>query len=301
MKKYLPLIAALSLLGCTAQPETADSIVARISPPVFATDTFRVTDFGALPDGRSGCKPAFDKAIAACAQSGGGVVYVPAGTYFMNGPIHLVSNLNLHLQQGARLVFSGTPAHYLPVVKTSWEGTFLQNYSPFIYGYGLQNVAITGPGVIDGEASQSFAPWAAQQKNDQLLSREMNHKGLPIAERVFGQGHYLRPQLVQLYGCQNILVEDVRLEDSPFWCLHLLECRNATIRGISFAAYNKNNDGIDPEYSQDVLIENITFDNADDNVAIKAGRDHEGRAAVQGSRNIVVRNCLFRGLHALVI
>ncbi len=300
MKKYIPIIASL-LLGCSSQPETVERIVARIQAPVFANAAFSVADFGAVGDSATDCKPAFDKAIAACAQGGGGSVVVPAGVYLMHGPIHLVSNMNLRLEDGAKIQFGGKPVHYLPVVKTSWEGTFLYNYSPFIYGYGLENVAITGRGVIDGEASQSFSPWAAQQKNDQQLSREMNHQSVPVEKRIFGEGHFLRPHLIQLYGCKNILIEGVRVEDSPFWCIHLLECKNATVRSISFATYNKNNDGIDPEYSEDILIENVEFDNADDNVAIKAGRDHEGRAAGHGSRNIVVRNCRFRGLHALVI
>ncbi len=300
MKKLLPLLA-LFLLGCGTQPETAESVIARIKAPVFSNNIFDVTELGAIGDSVTDCKPAFDAAIAACKQDGSGSVVVPAGIYLLNGPIHLVSNMNLHLEEGSRLKFSSNPAHYLPVVKTSWEGTFLYSYSPFIYGYQLENVAITGSGVIDGEGSKTFSPWYPLQDADQQLSREMNHKNVPVEERVFGEGHYLRPHLVQLYGCNNILIEGVRLEDSPFWCVHLLECRNATVRGISFSAYNRNNDGIDPEYSEDVLIENVVFNNADDNVAIKAGRDHEGRAAKHGGRNIVVRNCQFRGLHALVI
>ena len=129
----------------------------------------------------------------------------------------------------------------------------------------------------------------------------MNHNNTPIDQRIFGEGHYLRPQLIQLYDCKNILIEGVKIEDSPFWCLHLLRCENITVRNIKYEAYNKNNDGIDPEYSKNILIEDITFNNSDDNIAIKSGRDDEGRASEFHSENIVVRNCHFKGLHAIVI
>ncbi|MDD2618689.1 MAG: glycosyl hydrolase family 28 protein, partial [Bacteroidales bacterium] len=136
---------------------------------------------------------------------------------------------------------------------------------------------------------------------DQALSREMNYAGTPIEDRIFGEGHFLRPQLIQLFECKNVLIEDVLLKDSPFWCLHLLKSENITVRGIRFSAFNKNNDGIDPEYSRNVLIENVQFNNSDDNVAIKAGRDYEGRKTNTPSENIIIRNCSFKGLHAVVI
>lgn len=129
----------------------------------------------------------------------------------------------------------------------------------------------------------------------------MNHNNVPIEERKFGKNHYLRPQLIQLFECKNILIEDIKIEDAPFWCLHLLMCENVTLRGLKYDAQNKNNDGIDLEYSKDILIENITFNNNDDNIAIKAGRDNEGRAMQRPSENIIVKNCHFKGLHAVVI
>jgi polygalacturonase len=163
-------------------------------------------------------------------------------------------------------------------------------------------VAITGNGIIDGEAKNSWIKWKALEKNDQLLSREMNHKNLPIKERIFGEGHFLRPQLIQFFNSKNILIENIQIEDSPFWCVHLLKSKSITVRGLKYKAFNNNNDGIDPEYSSDILIENISFDNADDNIAIKSGRDHEGRAnADSPSQNIVIRNCNFKGLHGVVL
>lgn len=276
-------------------------VLSRIQAPVFPERRFSVMAFGALPDSPADSKPAFDKAIAECAASGGGIVVVPTGIYQLNGPIHLESNINLRLEEGSVLKFSSEPSDYLPVVRSSWEGTLLYNYSPFIYAYQKENIAITGTGTIDGEASETWQLWRDKQLESQLLSREMNHKGVPVEERIFGEGHFLRPHLVQLFDCKNILVEDVTIEDSPFWCVHLLMCKNVTVRGVKYDAQNKNNDGVDPEYSEDVLIENVRFNNNDDNVAVKAGRDHEGRSMKNGSRNIVVRNCSFMGLHALVI
>lgn len=306
MKKIFYVLGFVSLITVTAchkkSPTTFElkhEILARIKAPNFPDKTFNVLDFGATGNGTEDAKPAFDSTIMACTEAGGGLVLVPPGTYFLEGPIHLESNMNLHLDEGAVLKFSSNAASY-PNVFTSWEGTLLYNYSPFIYAYKKENVAITGKGVIDGESANTFSTWHGLQKDDQLLSREMNHDKIPVDQRIFGEGHYLRPQLIQFFECKNILVEDVMIEDSPFWCLHLLQCHNATLRGLRYNAHNKNNDGIDIEYTSDVLIENVEFDNSDDNVAIKAGRDREGRGMHMPSKNIIVRNCHFKGLHAIV-
>ena len=299
----LALLIAM-LASCQSKPlqfAGKEEILKRIIAPEFQDSTFFVTDFGASGDSVSDNKKPFEKAIQACSQAGGGTVFVPAGIWLIDGPIHFESNVNLYLDEGATLRFGSHPTSYLPPVKTSWEGTFLYNYSPLIYAYGKQNIAITGKGTIDGEGSKTFAAWHSLQKEDQQLSRDMNHNHTPVEERIFGEGHYLRPQLIQFYECKNILLEGVKIEDSPFWCVHLLMCENATLRGLSYDAQNKNNDGVDPEYSRDILIENITFNNNDDNVAVKAGRDDEGREMQRPSENIIIRNCHFKGLHAVVI
>lgn len=303
-QSFLLISLGLFLASCSEKPLQTDSkeaILARIVAPEFPDTTFVISDFGAVADSTSNCKTAIDQAISACSQAGGGTVRIPAGQWFCDGPIHFENNINLHLDEGATLRFGSNPASYLPVVKSSWEGTLLYNYSPLIYAYGKENIAITGKGTIDGEGSKTFASWHKLQKTDQQLSRDMNHNNTPVDQRVFGDGHYLRPQLVQFYDCKNILVEGVKIEDSPFWCIHLLLCENATLRGLSYDAQNKNNDGIDPEYSRDILIENINFNNNDDNVAVKAGRDDEGRAMQRPSENIIIRNCHFKGLHAVVM
>ena len=257
---------------------------------------------GAKGDSITNNKAAFDKAMALCKKNNGGTIVVPKGIYKINGPIHFVSNVNLKIEKGAKIKFSDNPKDYLPMVLTSWEGTMLYNYSPLIYAYDCSNIAITGEGIIDGEGGKVWKSFKAKEGAGKNLSRGMNHNATPLKDRKFGEGYFLRPQMIQFFNCKKILVENIRIENSPFWCLHLLKSQSITVRGISYKSLNHNNDGIDPEYAKDVLIENVTFDNADDNVAIKAGRDHEGRAnAATPSENIVIRNCNFKGLHGVVI
>lgn len=304
--KYKFIILLLVSLNCFAQnngfpSDKVNEIIKRIQLPKIPEYQIVVTKLGAKGDSISNAKPAFDKAMALCKKNNGGTIIVPKGVYTLNGPIHFVSNVKLHLEDGAKIRFGSNPKDY-PLVLTSWEGTMLYNYSPMIYANNVENIAITGNGIIDGEAKNTWIKWKPLEKKDQLLSREMNHKNTPIKERIFGEGHYLRPQLIQFLNSKNILIENVQIEDSPFWCVHLLKSKSITIRGVKYNAHNNNNDGIDPEYSSDILIENILFDNADDNVAIKAGRDDEGRSnSNTPSENIVIRNCEFKGLHAIVI
>jgi polygalacturonase len=281
--------------------DKVDSIINRIELPAIPNFKTSVVEYGAKGDSVTNCKAAFGKAMKACEKRKGGTIIVPKGVYTINGPIHFVSNVKLHLEAGAKIRFGSNPKDY-PVVLTSWEGTMLYNYSPMIYGNNLENVAITGSGIIDGEAKETWNKWKPLEKKDQLLSREMNHNNVPIKERIFGKGHYLRPQLIQFVNSKNILIEDVQIEDAPFWCVHLLKSKSITIRGVKYNAHNYNNDGIDPENSSDILIENVKFNNGDDNIAIKSGRDDEGRSnAHMPSENIVIRNCEFKGLHAVVI
>lgn len=278
-----------------------DSVLSLITGARMSPDSIFVTDFGAEGDGVKDCKRAFDRAMKVAARKGGARIIVPEGTYLVKGPIHFVSNVCLDIRKGATIMFSPEPGLYLPVVDTSWEGTFLRNYSPFIYGKDLHDVSIIGEGTIDGNASTTFATWKARQKPGQAFSREMNHNGTPIADRNFGEGHWLRPQLIQFYGCKNITLQGVFITNAPFWCVHLLKSENIICRGLRYDAKLVNNDGIDPECSRNILIEDIEFNNGDDNVAIKSGRDNDGWTHGSPSENIVIRNCRFKGLHAVVI
>lgn len=278
-----------------------DAILREITGAKIPQYEVSILKMGAKGNGVKDCKPAFDKAMKMAKKKGGAHIIVPKGTYLINGPIHFESNVCLELQENAVLKFSPEPRYYLPMVKTGWEGTFLQNYSPFIYGYQLHDVSIIGKGTIDGNASTTFSTWKPNQKRGQQLSREMNHQEVPIAERNFGDGYWLRPHLVQFFQCKNITIEDVFITNAPFWCVHLLQSENIICRGIRYDAKLVNNDGIDPEYSRNVLIEDVHFNNGDDNVAIKCGRDNDGWTTAMPSENIIIRNCHFKGLHAVVI
>ncbi len=301
------LVSLFAVCACDRQDggadpwEKAERIAAEIGLPEIPDRVFHLTEYGARGDGTFDNKEVFERALAACRDSGGGRIVVGPGMWLVNGPIHLESRMELHLQEGARLLFGSDPVDYLPIVLTSWEGTRIYNYSPFIYVHRAEHVAITGKGEIDGEGSDPWHGWKELQDEDKWLSRRMNNEDVPLAERRFGEGHYLRPHLVQFYECSNILVEDVKISDSPFWCLHFVFSQHITVRGVSFEAFNYNNDGIDPESCDHVLIEEVVFNNRDDNIAIKAGRDREGRTLGIPSRNIVIRDCRFRGHNAVAV
>lgn len=302
MRTKTILLLLFITLTLHAENNTAkDDVLREITGAKKPTLLINIVTMGAKGDGKADCKKAFDKAMRMAERRGGAHIVVPAGTYMLNGPIHLASNVCLELQEGATLKFSPTPSYYLPAVRTSWEGTFVWNYSPMIYGYELHDVSIIGKGTIDGNAGSTFATWRARQKNAQMRSRQLNHDETPVAERRFGDGDWLRPHLIQLFRCRNITLEDFFITNSPFWCIHLLQSENIICKGIRYDAKLVNNDGIDPEMSRNILIEDIHFNNGDDNIAIKSGRDNDGWAAATPSENIIIRGCHFKGLHAVVI
>src|ERR1700686_2033333 len=218
-------------------------ILRRIKPPVFPKRDFNIADFGAAGNGKTDCTEAFRKAIGACNRAGGGRVLVPTGE-FSTGAIHLKSNVNLHVAKQGIIKFSRDPQKYLPIVFTRWEGMELMNYSPFIYAFEETNVAVTGDGVIDGNADcEHWWPWKGRaecgwQKGDpdqskaRALLYEYVANGRPVSQRVFGDGSYLRPQFIQPYRCQNVLIEGVTFRHSPMWQLHPVLCTNVTIRGV---------------------------------------------------------------------
>lgn len=307
--KLLQLAASLMLLfvfvsvadAADYPQQRRDSILNEITGAKRPLQKELITRFGARGDGHTDCHRAFAKAMKRARQKGGLHIVVPAGRWLVKGPIHLQSNVTLDIQEGATILFDASPEYYLPAVRTSWEGTYLFNYSPFIYGYGLHDVSIIGRGTIDGNCATTFATWREHQKDGQQRSRKMNHEGADVGKRLFGEGDFLRPQLIQLFECKGITIEDVFITNSPFWCIHLLKSENIICRGIRYDAKLVNNDGIDPESSRNILIEDVHFNNGDDNVAIKAGRDNDGWTLAGPSENIIIRNCHFKGLHAVVI
>jgi polygalacturonase len=308
MKKTLIiLIAGLTLALHAATPEWAQvpEILARIVPPQFPAQDFVITKFGAVADGRTDCTAAIAKAVDACAAAGGGHVVVPAGD-FLTGAIHLKSGVDLHLAAtNSILRFSTDPKMYLPEVFTRFEGIECYNYSPLIYAFEQNNVAVTGSGTLDGQASENnWLAWKGQKNKEsgtQTAARKrldkMNNEGVPVSQRVFGTGDFLRPNFIQFNRCRNVLIEGVKIRRSPMWELHPLLCTNVTVRGVDIVSHGANNDGCDPESCTDVLIEKCLFDTGDDCIAIKSGRNADGRRVGVPSQNIIIRDCTMRDGH----
>lgn len=306
MTARLFLIVSVGFTACQGQSQQRDYwseasvIEKRIVAPSFPDKDFPVTAYGAVGDGRQDCSDAIAKAITACSKAGGGRVVVPAGTY-LTGPIHLQNNVNLHLAKDAIIRFSQDTRKYLPQVLTRFESIELMNYSPFVYAFEKENIALTGEGTLDGQGDeQHWWFWKKQQQaNDRL--KEMAEQGVPVADRVFGEGDFLRPNFIQPYRCKNVLIEGITLINSPMWVMNPVLSSNVTIRNVKVISHGPNNDGCDPESSRDVLIENCLFDTGDDCIAIKSGRDHDGRRVNTPSENIIVRGCTMKDGHGGVV
>jgi polygalacturonase len=176
------------------------------------------------------------------------------------------------------------------------------NFSPLVYAYEQNNVAITGSGRFDGQAGKNaWWDWKSSGDDDSEAVRKMNAEDVEVARRQFGAGHRLRPNFVQFYGCRNILIEGVTFQDSPMWILNPVLCENVSIRGVTVSSHGPNNDGCDPESCRDVLIEDCTFDTGDDCIAIKSGRDADGRRLDKPSENIIIRKCRMKDGHGGVV
>ena len=268
-----------------ADPES--EILARIHPPKIPARDFDITHYSGN----------VAKAIEACAKAGGGRVLVPRGD-FPTGAIHLKSNVELHLEDGATLRFSTDPQAY-PLVFTRWEGTECWNYSPLIYALDQSNLAITGQGTLDGQADHDhWWDWRDRARlTDRMAIEKMGDNGTPVKDRRFGNGHYLRPNFIQPYRCQNVLIEGVTIRNSPMWEIHPVLSRNVIVRDVKIDSHGPNNDGCDPESCTDVLIERCTFSTGDDCIAIKSGRNADGRRLHAPCENLIVRGCTMQDGH----
>ncbi len=292
--------------------ERVPGILARIRPPDLPYRDFAITSHGAVGDGATDATGAIREAIAACHRAGGGRVVVPAGR-FLTGPVHLRSNINLHLSEGATLLFSTDPEDYLPAVFTRYEGIELMGYSPLIYAFEQENVAITGTGTLDGQASNEYwwprvgrpeRGWREGMPIDRPeIDRmgELAEAGVPVEQRVFGEGSNLRPQFIQPYRCRNVLIVGVTIHNSPMWQVNPVLCENVTVRGLRLVSHGPNNDGCNPESCRDVLIEDCYFDTGDDCIAIKSGRNADGRRVNTPTENVVIRRCRMKDGHGGVV
>lgn len=319
MKRLLQLLFVAIIVPIAAQAKAWDDneykrIEQSIKAPTFPERDFVITKYGAKT-GNTAAKnqKAINKAILACSKRGGGRVIVPAGTY-LTGAITLLSNVNLVVEKDAKLQFVFEPDLY-PVVPTRWEGLDCHNVSPCIYAYKQQNIAVTGEGTIDGGGSkETWWQWTGvpyfggapdklpnQRSGTRARLLKQAEDGVDMNERIFTKNDGLRPQLINFNQCENILLEDLTLLRSPFWVIHPLLSKNITVRGMKIINDGPNGDGCDPESCDGVLIEKCYFNTGDDCIAIKSGRNRDGRLWDRPSENIIIRNCEMKNGHGGVV
>lgn len=323
--RFYIFLATLIILSCNSKSgETninddpwvkMEKILSEISAPIFPDNNLNVLNFGADSLNQKDSKSAIQAAIDSSNSIGGGTVNIPQGAYKVNGPIHLKSNVNLHISKDATLFFSTNPADYLPVVKTRWEGVDCYNYSPLIYAYNQENIGLTGEGTIDGQASNdNWWPWSSGKQygwkegipsQKDSLSRPRlfawNTQEVPVDQRILGEGAYLRPNFVQPYNCKNILIDGITIKNSPMWILHPVLSENITISNVRVISHGPNSDGCDPESCRNVLIKNCYFDTGDDCIALKSGRNQDGRNSGRPIENVVIQGCTMRDGHGGVV
>jgi len=316
MSRYLIAFAGIMIYlcficSCKQNAETAltgwelaDSILSTMNAPEFPDVEINILELGADPGGAVLCSEAIQYAIDSCSSLGGGRVVVPEGV-FLCGAIKLKSNVDLHLETGSVLRFSTDRSAYLPLVPTRFEGMRCMNYSPFIYAYEQENIAVTGSGTLDGQGSDWWA-WKGKWEGDidtgwkqgnrtqkeavEILGKMVDDT-VSMEKRIFGKGYLLRPNFIQPYKCKNVLISGIRIIESPMWVIHPVLSENVFIKGVRIESLGPNNDGCNPECCKNVLIEDCYFDTGDDCIAIKSGRNNDGRLPGIPSENIIIRNC----------
>ena len=291
----------------------------KVIQPVFPNNQCNICSFGAVGDGITLNTNAINRAIEETSAKGGGTVIVPEGLW-LTGPIVMKSNINLHLEPNALIVFTSDHKAY-PIVKTSFEGLETRRCQSPISAVGAENIAITGKGVIDGNGDtwrpvkknkMTGSQWATLVASGGILDAKgevwypsegsmkgaMACKNFNVPEGIntdeeWSSIHdWLRPVLLSFRKCKNILLEDVTFKNSPSWCLHPLSCQDLTINRITVSNpwYSQNGDAIDVESCNRVLIVNSCFDAGDDGICIKSGKDAEGRKRGEPCQNIIIRN-----------
>lgn len=296
-KLILSVIAAMLTIMARSQ-----TIVSAPEAPFEFTDLemfefpdkdFPITRYGAKQGDALATTKAFAKAMSACNKTGGGRVIVPQGEW-LSGPVHFMSNCQLYLAEGAKLVFEDDPQLYLPAVRTSWEGTECMNYSPLIYAYECENVGISGPGRI-APKMEFWRSWFARPEAHIQATRQlyaMCSTGIPVEHRRMEEGEAnMRPHLIQFNRCTNVQLDGFSIRESPFWTIHLYLCKDVWVHDLDVYAHGHNNDGIDLEMTQHAIIENCRFDQGDDAVVLKSGRNQDAWRLNTPTQDIVVRNC----------
>ena len=325
------LVSILVSTFATAQtsPKTSkrtslyEGIEFQMSPvkePSIPTNSVSITNFGATSGGQFLCTTAFSGAIEALSKKGGGRVIIPRGTW-LTGPITLKSNIELHTESGALVVFS-TDKNLYPLVSTNFEGFDTYRCMSPINGRNLENISITGSGIFDGSGdvwravkkekltesqwkklvssggivSQNGKTWyPSQQFIDGEKVAEMNVPRSLKAQAEFEKiKDFLRPVMVSLVSCKKVLLDGPTFQNSPAWCIHPLLCEDLTVRNLTVRNpwYSQNGDGIDIESCKNSIVHDSNFDVGDDAICIKSGKDKEGRDRGIPTENLIVKNCI---------
>lgn len=295
--------------------------------PVFRKDTFNIVHYGAKANGLTVNTKAINQAIELCNAAGGGTVFVPKGLW-VTDPIVLKSNVNLHLEKGALLQFSKNYDDY-PIVLTTWEGQDSYRCQAPIWGVDLENIAITGEGVLDGggdvwraikREKQTAGQWANLLKSGGVTDEKQNNwypseKSLkgnmipnagrilngvkPTPEELASYKDFLRPNMLSLTRCKNIIVEGVTFQNSPAWTIHPLLCEHISVKNVTVKNYwyAQNSDAIDLESCRNGILEGCTFDTGDDGITIKSGRDEQGRKRGVPTENFIIKDCIVYHAH----
>jgi DNA sulfur modification protein DndE len=301
-----------------------------VSTTAFKKDTFNIVQYGAQRAVGVLNTSAIQQAIQVANQQGGGVVLIPAG-FWISGPIKILSNVNLHLAQGAVLQFSNNPKDY-PLVRTNWEGVDAIRAQSPISALGARNIAITGFGIIDG-AGEAWRPvkkgkltsgeWDKLVRSGGVLDAKkdtwypsagalnasmMDQPGVVAAGFTEANTEeikeFVRPNMISLRECELVLLEGITFQNSPAWNVHPLLCKHLTVENITVKNpwYAQNGDGIDIESCEYVSLRNSRFDVGDDGICLKSGKDAEGRKRGRPSAHILIENCVvFHGHGGVVV
>lgn len=296
------MLTAILLVAQIIHIDTAPFQMPDLVVPSFPDRRFSIVDYGAKPNGVE-CDAAFSRAIKDCAKAGGGHVVVPAGTW-TSGAIHLMSGVDLHLEEGAIIDFTDNSSGYLPAVSSTWEGVECMGYSPLIYAYGCTNIAVTGKGTLRPRMD-FWRAWFDRGESGDAVMKVLYKwccEGTPLSKRRVTEipDNKMRPQLLQFNRSANILLDGFMIRESPFWTIHLFKSENVIARNLDVYARGSNNDGIDIEMTRNVLVEKCRFNQGDDGFVFKSGRNHDAWRNGCPTENVIVRDCHVEFAHSLL-
>ncbi|WP_340114624.1 glycoside hydrolase family 28 protein [Maribellus mangrovi] len=272
---------------------------------------YNVAELGADTRGNEKATEVINEAIQTASVQGGGTIFFPAGNY-LTGPIHLASNITLHLEAGAYIQFSDNFDDYLPYVKVRYEGYFMKTFSPLIYANGAKNIAIKGEGTIDGNGGVWWAAVRQTMNFKHEGDREVDltpyqefwaDENRELVGTKYEKAHFFRPPFIQFIECENVDIEGITIKNSPFWTVNPVGCNDVRVHGITISNPHDgyNTDGVNPSSCSNVRISDCFISVGDDCVTIKSGRDEFGRDYGKPCENITVTNCVMLSGHGGVV